>query len=143
MHWAIRPRNIPSKIDKKFVNVCNCYCSEPDDCCGPDVGRSTVRWRLLGPQPFLVEVDKLFQIICCLATERYGPAKQALAKAEVELGKTDSDIAKAKSDIESKKKSLAADFKLGLDNPPDCGKYTPKNGNGQQNPVPPAEHCDA
>jgi hypothetical protein len=138
MHWAIRPRNAQSKIDKKYVNICNCYSLEADDCCGPDAGRLTVHWRLLGPQPYLVEVDKLFEIICCLATQRYGPAKQALAKAEAELSKTDSSIAKAKSDIESKKKSLPADFKLGLDNPPDCGKYTPNNSQGPQNPASPA-----
>jgi hypothetical protein len=140
MHWAIRPRSAQSKIDKKYINICNCYCAEPDDCCGPDAGRSAVRWRLLGPQPYIVEVDQLFQIICCLTTERYAPAKQALAKAEAELAKTDSDIAKAKSDIESKKKSLAADFKLGLENPPDCGKYTPNKGNAPQNPAP-SEQC--
>lgn len=139
MHWSIRPRDVESKIDKKYINICSCYDSEPDDCCGPDVGRSTVHWQLLGPQPYLVEVDKLFHIICCLVAERYSPAKAALAKAEVELGKTDRDIAKVKSDIESKKKSLPGDFKLGLENPPDCGKYTAKDEGVQQKPLPPVK----
>jgi hypothetical protein len=126
MHLAIAPRGVTSKIAAEYATFCDCDEGEPDDCCGPDVGKWTIRQKLIGPQPYLVDPDKFFDIICCLAAERYNPAKDQLAVAESDLAKTDSDIKRALSDIDQKKASIAADFKANVANPIDCDNYKPK-----------------
>jgi hypothetical protein len=147
MHLAIAPRDANGKIDTKIASeyseLCGCDEGQPDDCCGPDVGKRTVRQQLIGPQPYLVDPDEFLEIICCLAKERYLPAKDLLALAESDLAKTEADIKRALSDIDQKKASLAADFKASVVNPIDCDKYKPKGGNGSDpcnpcNPKPPA-----
>ncbi|MEA2894754.1 MAG: hypothetical protein QOJ84_369 [Bradyrhizobium sp.] len=147
MHLAIAPRDANGKIDTKiasgYSDLCGCDEGQPDACCGPDVGKRTVRQQLIGPQPYLVDPDEFLEIICCLAKERYLPAKDLLALAESDLAKTEADIKRALSDIDQKKASLAADFKASVVNPIDCDKYKPKGGNGSDpcnpcNPKPPA-----
>jgi hypothetical protein len=130
MHLAIAPRGVTSKIAPEYTKFCDCDKGVPDDCCGPDVGKWTIRQSLIGPQPYLVDPDKFFDIICCLASERYVPAKDQLAVAESGLAKTESDIKRALSDIDQKKASIAADFKASIVSPIDCDKYKPKGGNG-------------
>ena len=44
----------------------------------------TVRERLTGPQPYLVDPNDYFGILCCLVSNGYGPAKEAAAAAEAE-----------------------------------------------------------
>jgi hypothetical protein len=140
-HLAIAPRGVTSKVPAEYTKFCSCDVGQPDDCCGPDVGKWTVRQTLIGPLPYLVDPDKFFDIICCLAKERYMPAKDLLALAESDLAKTDSDIARAISDIEQKKKSVAADYKANVVNPIDCDKYKRKAGDGskQDSPYTPAQ----
>jgi hypothetical protein len=144
MHLAIAPRSVISKVLPKYTTFCGCDVGKPDDCCGPDVGKWTIRQRLIGPQPYLVDPDKFFEIICCLAKERYLPAKDLLALAESDLAKTESDIRRALSDLEQKKGSIPVDYKANVVNPIDCGKkYERKGGNGLNqgspcNPIPTA-----
>jgi hypothetical protein len=121
------PRVSPDRIDDVLDGA------NPDTCCGPDVGEWTVRQSLIGPQPYLVDPDKFFDIICCLAKERYLPAKNLLAIAESDLAKTESDITRAESDLAQKKGSLEADFKASVISPIDCEKYKRK-----VHPAPPA-----
>ena len=136
MHLAIAPSGVPSKILPEYTKFCGCDVGSSDDCCGPNVGKWTVRQRLIGPQPYLVEPDKFFEIICCLAKERYLPAKDLLALAESDLAKTESDIKRALSDLEQKKGSVAADFKGKVVNPIDCDKYKRKGGSGSKADTP-------
>jgi hypothetical protein len=142
MHLAIAPRGVTSKIAPEYTKFCDCDKGEPDDCCGPDVGKWTMRQKLIGPQPYLVDPDKFFDIICCLASERYVPAKDQLAVAESDLAKTESDIKRALSDIDQKKASIAVDFKANVVNPIDCGNYKPKGRNGPD-PCKPAQPTPA
>jgi hypothetical protein len=130
MHLAIAPRGVTSKVSPEYTKFCECDVGKPDDCCGPDVGNWTVRQRLIGPQPYLVDPDEFFEIICCLAKERYLPAKDLLALAESALAKTESDIKRAMGDLELKKGSVAADFKANVVNPIDCDKYKRKGSSG-------------
>lgn len=136
-HLAIAPRGATSKISPEYTKFCSCDESEPDDCCGPDVGVLSIRRRLIEPLPYIVDPDKFFDIICCLATERYLPAKNMLAKAESDLLKTESAIKRAEADLELKKNSIHLDYKANVTNPIDCDKYKRKDGSGgcaQENP---------
>jgi hypothetical protein len=166
LHWAIRPRkkssNAPeakyvmdgtSAIDPKYIDICKCYDNPADDCCGPDAGEMKLRDRLVGPQPFLVDPGEYLEIICCLATERYHPAKDMLAAAEGDLAGTKAEIERTTQLIKDKTDSIADRFKAELGNPIDCEKYEPKdgaecppatdgNGNGGASQTPTTEMSD-
>jgi hypothetical protein len=135
MHMAIAPRDavskIVSKIPPEYLKFCECDVGTTDSCCGPDVGKWTIRQQLIGPQPYIVEPGMLMGIICCLVQERYLPANDLLAQAESELAKIEADIARKISAIEQKKASIAADFKANVASPIDCDKYKRKGGTGQ------------
>ncbi|HZR83924.1 MAG TPA: hypothetical protein VFD92_22705 [Candidatus Binatia bacterium] len=94
MHLAIAPPASRSTtvIDKKYTEFCPCDEGEPDDCCGPDVGEPSVRQRLVGPQPFLVDPNDYFALICCLVEKRYRPVKDALADATARYQSVDDEI---------------------------------------------------
>jgi hypothetical protein len=143
MHLAIAPRDIQSNIAPEYSNFCDCDNGFVDDCCGPDVGVWSIRQRLIGPQPFLINPDKFFDIICCLAEQRYLPAKDQLASAESELAKTETDIEKAKADYAEKRVSVEARFTASVTNPIDCSKYRRKKDGKEGDdcgckPTPPA-----
>ncbi|BAB52818.1 hypothetical protein [Mesorhizobium japonicum] len=128
MHLAIAPRGATSKIESEYLSFCGCDKGTPDDCCGPDVGVLSMRDRLIGPQPYIVPPDKFFDIICCLATERYLPAKNQLAAATSDLAATEAAIKRATTDLEQKKSSVEADYKANVSNPVDCDKYKRRDG---------------
>ena len=69
-----------TRIDKEYTEFCECDAGEPDDCCGPDVGELSLRQRLIGPQPYLIDPNDYFTLICCLVEKRYAPAKDALER---------------------------------------------------------------
>jgi hypothetical protein len=127
-HWAIRPRDPAnaSKIDPKYFAVCLCDDGVPDDCCGPDVGVMSLRFRLLGPLPYLVNPIDFFGIICCIAKERLLPASSMLAAAQADLAATAAQIAQVTKQIDDKKAAIESNFEAELDNPIDCTKYQPK-----------------
>jgi len=139
LHLMIAFKDGVSNIDKEFRTVCPCDTVVPEPCCGPDSGVLSIRDQLVGPQPYIVDPDLLFGIICCLATERYKPAKDQLADADASLAQTTDEITRTLSDLTLKKGSLAADFKSAVGSTIECDKYKSKNGGGQPCPnQPPA-----
>jgi hypothetical protein len=89
LHLAIAPPattdETTTKIDKNFTTFCEGDEGTPDNCCGPDVGAWSLRQRLIGPQPYLIDPSDYFKLICCLVKHRYVPAKDALSDAEAKL----------------------------------------------------------
>jgi hypothetical protein len=133
MHLAIAPPASVAKtaIDREYTKFCECDEGQPDDCCGPDVGVMTVRERLIGPQPYLVDPNLYFAIICCLVKERYEPAKTALAKAEAEFQKWDGEVKRYATEIDERMKSFEKDARGAIPNVVDCCAYEKHDGDQQ------------
>lgn len=114
-----------TKISKEYTEFCACDKGKPDDCCGPDVGEWSLRQRLIGPQPYLVNPNDYLTLICCLVEQRYGPAQEALAKAEADWASYDSRIKRYKDQIEKGLQSLEKDAKGVIPTVIDCSNYVP------------------
>jgi hypothetical protein len=153
-HWAIRPRDgdaaHASKIDMRFVHICecsqdnkDCACDDgdPDDCCGPDVGILTLRQRLIGALPYIVDPAQFPEIICCLTRERLRPASDQLAHAQAELAAATDDVQKTQALIGDKTKAIETTFRAELPNPIDCKDYTPKQKPPQPQPPQGGGNC--
>jgi hypothetical protein len=132
MHLAIAPPatsdELKTQIDKKFTEFCDCDKDDPDNCCGPDVGKLSWRQRLIGPQPYLVDPNFYFDIICCLVEKRYLPAKDLVAKAEAAYQKTDNEIQRRKAQIDNALKTFEKDAKGAIPGDIDCCDYEKKDG---------------
>lgn len=97
LHLAIAPPadvDTTTKIDEKFTKFCECDQGTPDYCCGPDAGEWSLRQRLVGPQPYLIDPNDYFKLICCLVEKRYLPSKNALSKADTDLTSVTNRIAR-------------------------------------------------
>jgi len=96
LHLATAPPSTKSttSIGKQYTEFCTCDEPKPDDCCGPDVGQWSVRQRLVGPQPYLIDPNDYFAVICCLVEKRYGPAKDAVAEASARYQSVDEEISR-------------------------------------------------
>ena len=130
-HLAIAPRPIDTQVEDKYINLCTkCDEGTSDDCCGPDVGLPTARQRLIGPQAYVIDPDRYFKLLCCIATERFGPAKQQLEDAQAGLAKTVAEIDSLKADLEKRLKDPLADYRGAIATPIDCDNY--KKGNGDE-----------
>jgi hypothetical protein len=106
MHLAIAPpagSKWKTNIDKKYTEFCGCDLGTPDDCCGPNVGVLSVRQRIIGPQPYLIDPNDYFTVICCLVQKRYGPARDELGKADAGLTGVQNQIAKYKAVLDGVK----------------------------------------
>jgi len=121
LHLAVAPpkgSKWTTAIDKKYTEFCECDKVTPEDghdCCGPSVGAQTLRQRLIGPQPYLVEPQDYFnKVICCLVEKHYLPAKDALAKAEADLLTVENQIKRYKAQIENGLKSFEKDAKAAI-----------------------------
>jgi hypothetical protein len=128
MHLAIAPPSgsaWKTKISKEYTAFCVCDKGKPDDCCGPDVGEWSLRQRLIGPQPYLVDPNDYFTIICCLVERRYAPAQEALVKAEADWASVDRLIRRYKTKLEKGLASLEQDVKAAIPSAIDCGGYVP------------------
>lgn len=126
LHLAIAPpsnSNWRTEIPKKYTQLCKCDTGKPDDCCGPDVGEWSLRQRLIGPQPYLIDPSAYIDLICCLVKTRYRPAKEALAKAEAEVVTITNKINRKKTLIDNWKKSFDKDAKDTIPSVIDCCKY--------------------
>lgn len=126
LHLAIAPpsnSNWKTEIPKKYTQLCKCDTGTPDDCCGPDVGEWSLRQRLIGPQPYLIDPNAYIDLICCLVKTRYRPAKEALAKAEAEVVTITNKINRKKALIDNWKKSFDKDAKDTIPSVIDCCKY--------------------
>jgi len=125
MHLAIAPPAgvQTTYIDKKYTEFCACDGPlTPDDCCGPDVGEQTLRQRLIGPQPYLIDPRDYFKVICCLVDKRYRPAQEQLAAAEANLSSIDSEIKRYKAKVENGLKTFDKDAKGAIPADVDCCK---------------------
>jgi len=126
MHLAIAPPSgsaWTTNILKEYTDFCPCDKATPDDCCGPDVGEWSLRQRLIGPQPYLVDPNDYFKLVCCLVEKRYEPAKNALGKAEADLATVDDKIKSLKAQIENGLKSFDKDAKGAIPSVINCGDY--------------------
>ncbi len=121
LHLAIAPPastgNV-TRIAKEYTTFCECDVGTPDDCCGPDVGVPTLRRRLVGVQPYLVLPSQFFPILCCLAKERYLPAKDVLSSAESAFADIDAQIKRLPAEVDERMKALEKTAKGAL--PADC-----------------------
>lgn len=130
-HLAIAPPTgsaWKTKIGKEYTEFCACDKGKPDDCCGPDVGEWSLRQRLIGPQPYLVDPNDYLTIICCLVEHRYGPAQEALAKAEADWASVESRIKRYKEQIDKGLLLLEKDAKGVIPTVIDCSNYDPDEG---------------
>jgi hypothetical protein len=103
LHLAIAPSSgskWTTNIDETYTKFCGCDKNDPDDCCGPDVSALTVRQRIIGPQPYLIDPNDYFTLICCLVQKRYAPARDELGKADAGLTTVQNQINKYKALID-------------------------------------------
>jgi hypothetical protein len=124
MHLLIAPpasSGYRTRIAKQYTQFCECDKGEPDDCCGPDVGVPSVRERLLGPQPYLIDPKYLFPVICCLTKERYLPAKNAYATAQSAWETVDNEFKRLEAEIVESMKPASIEQKAKALIPKDCG----------------------
>jgi|WetSurMetagenome_2_1015567.scaffolds.fasta_scaffold17619_2 hypothetical protein len=151
MHMAIAPTidsKWKTKILKEWTEFCTCDDETPcgdetpcddvtydedgnptkDDycCCGPNVGERSIRQQLIGPQPYLVDPNDYFSLVCCLVEQWYEPAKNDLANAVADLAATDDKIKALKANIENGIKSFEKDAKTAIPSTIDCAKYKKK-----------------
>lgn len=134
LHLAIAPpasAKWTTGIDKKYTDFCNCNKGTPDDCCGPDVGELSLRQRLIQPQPYLIDPNDFFKIMCCLVEKRLGPAQVALSKAEKALAEVESRIARAKTQLEDGIKNFEKNAKGAIPSVIDCCDYEAKEQSEQ------------
>lgn len=110
-------------ISKEFTEFCACDEGKPDDCCGPDVGEPSLRQRLIKPQPYLIDPNDYYKVICCLVEERYHPAKDALAKATADWTAVDAQIKNLKARVDNGLKTFEQSAKGAIPNDIDCCKY--------------------
>lgn len=132
MHLAIAPPSnsgMTTRIAKEFTEFCTCDTGQPDDCCGPDVGELSLRQRLIGPQPYLIDPHDYFSVICCLVQNRYHPAKDALAQAEADWTAVDNLIKRYKAQVDNGLKTFEKDAKAAIPLTIDCCDYE-KDGGG-------------
>ncbi|MGE5109247.1 MAG: hypothetical protein ACM3JB_00225, partial [Acidobacteriaceae bacterium] len=131
MHLAIAPpaasEELKTQIGEEYTKFCECDEGETDNCCGPDVGRLSWRQRLIGPQPYLIDPNEYFKVICCLVTNRYSKAKEAVADADVAFQQVDNEIKRRKDQIDNALKTFEKDAKGAIPSDIDCCDYEKKN----------------
>jgi hypothetical protein len=119
MHLAVAPPDgskWETRIPKRYTEFCCCDTPSPDDCCGPDVGEIewSLRQRLLGPQPYLIDPDQYLPLICCLVEKRYGPAQKELTDAEAAVLTVETEIKRDKDLVDNGLKNFDKDAKAAI-----------------------------
>lgn len=136
MHLAIAPpatSGTTTKIDEKFTTFCECNTGTPDDCCGPDVGELSLRQRLIGPQPYLIDPNDYFKLICCLVENRWVPAKNAWSKAVTDLAAVGNRIVRNEAQFNDKWVSnFETAAKGAIPSVINCCDYEPDNQSAQK-----------
>lgn len=123
LHLAVAPpagAGWTTRIGREYTEFCPCDEGTPDNCCGPDVGVPTLRQRLIGQQPYLVDPKDYFTIICCLVENRYGPAKDAWSKADAAWADVDNAIKRNLALLENGLKTFEKDAKAAIPAQIDC-----------------------
>jgi hypothetical protein len=113
LHLAIAPPQgsaWTTRISEEFTKICECDKDKPETCCGPDVGQRSFRHRIIGPQPYLIEPNSYFDLICCLVKKWYAPAKEALGEADVKLLEVQTKIDRAKAQLDLVKDPTKKEF---------------------------------
>lgn len=133
LHLAVAPRPVAdhTRIDLKYRQLCGeCDQGAPEYCCGPNTGLLSARQRLTGPHAYIVDPNEFFDILCCLATERYRPAKEQLAKANSELIAVKARIDGLTKELDRRRASVFDDYRANIVTPIDCRKYRRNGGDG-------------
>lgn len=135
IHLAIAPpkgSKWTTRIDKQFTGFCACQTPEPDDCCGPNVGEGSLLDRLIGPQPYLIDPNDYFKLICCLVEKRYGPAQNKLKEAATALANVQSRIAAYEAMLKDWRKDFEKNARAAIPSVIKCSDYKP-HGHSTQN----------
>jgi hypothetical protein len=132
MHLAIAPprgSKWKTKIEKGFTGFCQCRTPEPDDCCGPNVGTGSLLDQLIGPQPYLIDPNDYFKLICCLVEKSYTPAQNKLNEAAMALANVQSRIAAYEALLKNWRKDFNA--RATIPSVVKCIDYKPKEESNQ------------
>ena len=128
VHFAIKPPGATSKIDDKFRKLCCCDKGKPLPCCkGIDIGEPALRRRLVGWLPFLIDPKEYFDLLCCLVSQAYVPAKDALSAAEARVTSTQNEIRRNKALVENGLKNFEKNAKAAIPISVDCKNYKCKD----------------
>ncbi|HUR81061.1 MAG TPA: hypothetical protein VM733_09855 [Thermoanaerobaculia bacterium] len=141
LHLAIAPPQgsaWTTKIAKEYTKFCDCDTGKPDDCCGPDVGELSLRQRLIGPQPYLIDPNDYFKVICCLVDKRYGPAKDRLSKADAAVVATENEMKRLAGLIENGLKNFDANARTAIPAVVDCCDFEKDPDEPPPQPPPPS-----
>ena len=125
LNWATKAAPWKTNIRKEYTDFCPCDTGIADRCCGVDFGEGMMRQQLLGPQPYLIDPNNYFELICCIVQERYEPAKNELGKAEAELAAITDKIKNLSARLLNMPKSFEKDVKGSIPSEIDCQKYEP------------------
>jgi hypothetical protein len=139
LHLAIAPpaihTDMTTKISQKYTKFCECDLGTPDDCCGLDVGERSLRQQLIGLQPYLIDPNHYFKLICCLVEQRYAPAKDALSKADADLAAIGERIKSNEAKLANGwAKTFETNAKGAIPSVIDCCDYEPAEVAAQQTP---------
>ncbi|MFL9977632.1 hypothetical protein [Paraburkholderia graminis] len=130
-HMAIAPPAsvVPTSIEKRYVELC-CWDQSPElhSCCGVVIRRPTVLDRVIGALPYLIDPALYPDLVCCLATKVYQPAKRSAVDADSQYADLDSQVKAIEAAIPAQIGSLPADAKIRLAKTIECANYTPKPG---------------
>ena len=127
MHLAIAPpaAHVETKIDRKYTKFCGCDDRTPEWCCGINVGERSLRQRLIGPQPYLIEPNQYFDLICCLVKNQYAPAQAAFNKSEADLKVVQTKIAGHEKALKDWQKEFEKNAKGAIPSVINCCDYEP------------------
>jgi len=144
VHFAIKPPNSKSNIDDRFRKFCCCDKGKPIPCCDGriDIGEPTLRRRLVGWLPYLIDPNAYFDLICCLVSRTYMPAKDKLSAAEAAVTSAQNDIKRNKELIENGLKNFEKNAKAAIPVTIDCNNYYPKKDKGKDQDKDPCKGQD-
>ncbi len=128
LHLAIAPpkgSKWKTRIEKQFTGFCQCGTPDPDDCCGPNVGEGSLLSRLIGPQPYLIDPNDYFKLICCLVEKRYAPAQKQLRDAASALANVQARITAYENFLKTWRKDFNARARIA--SVTKCSDYKPKS----------------
>lgn len=132
MHLAVAPPTTSgkiTKIDQRYTKFCDCDKGDPEVCCGPDTGVPSLRERLIGPQPYLIDPERYFDLICCLVEKRFEPAREAAVQADADAAEIDNDITTITSQLtDAAIKALVGGAKSSIPSVIDCCEYEKDDG---------------
>ena len=127
LNWKTKDADWDTHIDEQYTDLCanKCDMGTPDPCCGVDLSDTNMSQRLIGLQPYLIDPNEYFSLICCIVENRYEPAKKLWAMAEAELAKVTNQITNLKAQIDTGLKSFDKDTRAAIPSVIDCDDCKP------------------